>query len=74
MPAYAVADPTIRVPKIAFGPTRALPQRFSRERVQRWPHFVIAVLAIVALSSPVNMSQIAARRAQADALLQTLGR
>ena len=74
MRAYAVADETIRVPKIDFGPTRTLPQRFSRARVQRWPHVLIAVLAIVALSSPVNMSEIAARRAQANALLQTLGR
>ena len=78
MPAYAVADPTIRVPKMEFGPprtTRAVPVRFATDRVvRRWPHLVIAVLAIAALATPVKFPQYAARSAQAQELLQLLGR
>ena len=79
MHAYAAADETIRVPKMDFGPPRVararpLPDRFATDRVRRWPHLVIAVLAIAALATPVKLPEYAARSAQAQEVLQLLGR
>jgi hypothetical protein len=74
MSAYAAYDETIRIPRLATGPTRTLRQRFARERRRRWPFVVIAALAIVALATPVKVPQSAERSAQASELLRVLGR
>ena len=75
MPAFAYSDETIRVPKLDRGPVRELPQQFAKARPQRWPHILIAVLAIVALATPVKFPESAAGRpAQAQQLLRLLGR
>ena len=75
MPAYAVADPTIRIPRQHFGPTRALPQRFAKDmRREHWPHILIAVLAVVALATPIKLPQHPPRSAQAQEVLRLLGR
>lgn len=74
MPAFAFSDETIRVPKQHFGPVRALPQQYAKARPRRWPHILIAVLAIVALATPVKIPDSAGRSAQAQELLRLLGR
>ena len=74
MPAFAYHDDTIRVPKQPFGPVRDLPQQYAKDRPQRWPHILIAVLAVVALATPVKVPELAERSAQAHELLKLLGR
>jgi hypothetical protein len=74
MSAYAAYDETIRIPKLPAEPTRALRQQFARERPQRWPYAVLAVLAVLALTTPVKVPQAAERSTQASELLRALGR
>jgi hypothetical protein len=74
MSAYAAYDETIRIPKQRTRPTRALRQQFASARPQRWPYLVIAVLAFIALATPVQVPHSAARSAQASELLRVLGR
>jgi hypothetical protein len=74
MPAFACSEETIRVPKQHFGPVRDLPQQYAKARPRRWPHIVIAVLAVVAFATPVKMPGSTGRSAQAHELLRMLGR
>ena len=74
MPGFAFSEQTTRVPKQHFGPVRDLPQQYAKARPQRWPHILIAVLAVVALATPVKMPGSTGRSAQAQELLRMLGR
>jgi len=74
MPAFAVYDETMRVPKQHFGPARTLPRSFAKDRPSYWPYVLIAVLMAVALATPVKVPDSAARSAQAHELLRSLGR
>ena len=74
MPGFAYSEETIRVPKLNVGPVRELPQHFAKARPQRWPHILIAALAVVALATPVKIPELAGRTAQAQQLLRLLGR
>jgi hypothetical protein len=49
-----------------------LPQQFAPARPRRWPYLLIAVVAFIALATPVQVPKHAARPAQADVLLRLL--
>jgi hypothetical protein len=74
MRAFAVADETIRVPKLYVEPTRSLPSQFAPGRPKRWPYVLIAVLVAIAAWTPVRLPQPADRSLQAQQLLELLRR
>ena len=50
-------DDTIRVPKFQdTGQRRKLRQSFAPERSLRWPWLVIALVLIIALARPIDLS------------------